>query len=98
MPSTLRSIDKLVTYERVLSNVAIAENVRYLEVDVSLDFSAGQCVALDLGGIARYYSIASGEDEAVGILYDVVPGGKLTPRLASLSPGDVVGEIGRAHV
>jgi ferredoxin--NADP+ reductase len=92
VPSTLRSIDKSVTYERVLSNVAIAENVRYLVVDVSLDFAAGQCVALDLDGIARYYSIASGvADEAVGILYDVVPGGQLTPRLASLSPGDVVG-------
>lgn len=63
-----------------------------MEVAVSLDFSAGQCVALELAGITRYYSIASGEgDGRVGVLYDVVPGGQLTPLLASLTPGDVVG-------
>ena len=38
---------------------------------------------------ARFYSIASGTaDPLVDVLYDLVPDGVLTPRLAALAPGD----------
>jgi ferredoxin-NADP reductase len=40
---------------------------------------------------ARFYSIASGTgDPLVEVLYDLVPEGLLTPRLAALAPGDEI--------
>ncbi len=54
-------------------------------------FRAGQVVSLglDAAGEQRLYSLATGsaEDEA-GILFNLVPDGWLTPRLAELSAGD----------
>jgi len=55
------------------------------------EFRAGQVVALGLEarGEQRLYSLAAGsaEDEA-GVLFNVVPDGWLTPRLAALKQGD----------
>jgi ferredoxin--NADP+ reductase len=40
---------------------------------------------------ARLYSIASGEnDPDIDLLYNIKPGGKLTPNLAALKPGDTM--------
>jgi len=40
---------------------------------------------------ARLYSIASGEnDPTIDLLYNIKPGGKLTPNLAVLKPGDTM--------
>jgi ferredoxin--NADP+ reductase len=54
-------------------------------------FRPGQVVALGLEarGEQRLYSLATGSDEdEAGVLFNLVPDGWLTPRLASLGPGD----------
>jgi len=54
-------------------------------------FLAGQVVALGLEarGEQRLYSLATGSDEPeAGVLFNLVPDGWLTPRLAALRPGD----------
>lgn len=54
-------------------------------------FRAGQVVplALDAVGPTRLYSLASGENEPeAGILFNLVDGGRLTPRMGNLKPGD----------
>jgi len=58
-----------------------------------MSFQAGQHILVSLPGtyVAREYSIASGEqDPWLEILIRVVPGGKLSPKLARLKPGDQV--------
>lgn len=46
-------------------------------------------IALDRAGPMRWYSLASGPaDGARQVVFDVVPGGALTPALAALRPGD----------
>lgn len=82
-----------VTPLRVLSNTEIIPGVFYLTVEKKIRFSAGQTVAVTLvpDEPPRLYSIASGEQEPfVGILFQVVPGGSLTPRLARLQRGSRV--------
>ncbi len=57
----------------------------------TFEFEPGQVIALSasIDIPARYYSIASGSgDDAVEVLYDVVPTGRLTPVLGRLSVGD----------
>jgi ferredoxin--NADP+ reductase len=74
-------------------NEEVAPGIRLLTFPRRGDFIPGQTLALttDQTIPARYYSIASGRDEtSIEILYDVVPGGMLTPRLARLRPGDTV--------
>lgn len=62
----------------------------------SLDtFSAGQFVrvALDIDGerVARPYSLVNAPQESVyEIYFNIVPEGPLSPRLATLSPGDIL--------
>ena len=55
-------------------------------------FTPGQVVAISLDEddpAPRIYSICSGDtDPVMSILFDVVPGGKLTTRLATLKKGD----------
>jgi ferredoxin--NADP+ reductase len=56
----------------------------------SFDFLPGQVVALSIlsAGEQRLYSLATGqnEDEA-GVLFNLAPGGWLTPQLAAVRPG-----------
>ncbi|MGA2640753.1 MAG: oxidoreductase [Spirochaetia bacterium] len=76
---------------RVTSNVEIAPGIYRLSFPRTWDFVPGQSVALTLDPRvpARFYSIASGTgDLLVDVLYDLVPEGLLTPRLAGLAPGD----------
>ena len=83
---------KLMTV-RVESNAEVVPGVRRLSFARPWDFVAGQSIALTLDPAvsARFYSIASGtQDPTADVLYDVVPGGILTPRLAELRPGDTV--------
>ena len=55
------------------------------------EFRAGQVVALGLGGEQRLYSLATGTaDHEAGVLFNLVPDGLLTPRLAGLAPGGTV--------
>jgi len=76
---------------RVAENAEVAPGIYRLAFARPWDFIPGQCVALTLDPRqeARFYSIASGAQEpAVEVLYDLVPDGELTPRLALLAPGD----------
>jgi len=76
---------------RVTANEEIAPGIFRLTFPRVHDFVPGQTVALTVEPSlpARYYSVASGCGEAgVEILYDLVPDGLLTPRLAHLAPGD----------
>lgn len=77
----------------LLSNIEIAEKVYVLSFKRNFDFRAGQVLGLALleTDDARLYSIASGEnDENIEILYNVKPGGKLTPELAMLTTGNKI--------
>ena len=76
---------------RVSENSEVAPGIYRLAFPRPWDFIPGQCTALTLDPRrpARFYSIASGaQDPAVEVLYDLVPDGELTPRLALLAPGD----------
>lgn len=77
--------------KRVLSNREIAPGVFYLSFEKTGAFKAGQTVAVGVvpGIEPRLYSIASGEQEKeMSILFVVVSGGFLTPRMAELKEGD----------
>jgi ferredoxin--NADP+ reductase len=77
----------------IISNTEISHNVFILSFKRDFIFRAGQVLGLALSSTddARLYSIASGEnDENVDILYNIKPGGKLTPNLAILKPGDTL--------
>ena len=77
--------------KKVHSNRKIAPGVFYLTFEKTGAFKAGQTVAVGVvpGVEPRLYSIASGEQEKeMSILFIVVPGGFLTPRMAELNEGD----------
>ncbi len=78
---------------RVTENIEIAAGVFLLKYPRERDFLPGQVVGItvDRRIAPRYYSISSGKDEEfVDLLYDVVPGGELTPLLAALRGGDLL--------
>lgn len=75
----------------IISNTEISHNVFLLTFKRDFTFRAGQVLGIAMKSTddARLYSIASGEkDENASILYNIKPGGKLTPNLAVLHPGD----------
>lgn len=77
----------------ILSNTEISPNVFLLSFKRDFDFRAGQVLGLAVSSNddARLYSICSGEnDENINILYNIKPGGKLTPNLAILKPDDLL--------
>ncbi len=77
----------------IISNTEISYNVFALSFKRDFVFRAGQVLGLAMNPSddARLYSIASGEnDENVNILYNIKPGGKLTPNLAILKSGDTL--------
>jgi len=77
----------------ILSNTEISPNVFLLSFKRDFAFKAGQVlgIAVSSNDDARLYSIASGEnDENISLLYNIKPGGKLTPNLAILRPGDTL--------
>jgi ferredoxin/flavodoxin---NADP+ reductase len=95
--STEKSVHHLdpsrLTAVRVSESSEVAPGIYRLSFPRPWDFIPGQCTALTLDPRkpARFYSIASGMNHPlVEILYDLVPEGELTPRLAVLAPGDEV--------
>lgn len=77
----------------ITSHTEISPNVFLLSFKRDFTFRAGQVLGLAMSpnDDARLYSIASGEnDENVNILYNIKPGGKLTPNLAILNVGDTL--------
>jgi len=77
----------------IISNTEIAYNVFLLSFKRDFTFRAGQVLGIAMSPTddARLYSIASGEnDENISLLYNIKPGGKLTPNLAILRPDDTL--------
>jgi ferredoxin/flavodoxin---NADP+ reductase len=77
----------------IISNTEIAHSVFLLSFKRDFAFRAGQVLGLAMSpnDDARLYSIASGEnDPNISILYNIKPGGKLTPNLAVLQPSDTL--------
>jgi len=77
----------------ILSNTEISPNVFLLSFKRDFAFRAGQVlgIAVSANDDARLYSIASGEnDSTISLLFNIKPGGKLTPNLAILKPGDTL--------
>jgi ferredoxin--NADP+ reductase len=77
----------------ILSNDKISPDVYVLKFKREFSFIAGQVIsiALQIEEQPRMYSIASGtQDDDVWILYNVKPGGELTPEMAKLKPGDSI--------
>jgi len=77
----------------IISNIEISPKVFVLSFRRDFAFKAGQVLGLAMSpnDDARLYSIAGGEnDENTAILYNIKPGGKLTPNLAALKPGDTL--------
>ena len=79
--------------EEVTGNEEISPGVFLLSVKRRFDFWPGQVVKLaaDRDHPPRIYSICSGNrEDLLTILYNVKPGGYLTPRIAALVAGDKV--------
>lgn len=85
--------DRKLFEEIVIRNEEISPGVFLLSVERQFGFVPGQVIKLgvDRDEPSRIYSICSGngEDE-LRILFSIKGGGYLTPRLASLAPGDKV--------
>jgi ferredoxin-NADP reductase len=83
---------------RVLRNQAVAPGVFDLWLERGgLTFRAGHEILLHGQDVTeeRQYSLAGGEqEEALRLLYRVIPGGLVSPRLAALVPGDSVSFTG----
>jgi len=78
---------------RITGNEEIAPDVFVLKFKRDFSFIAGQVIsiAINADAVARMYSIASGtQDDEIWILYNIKPGGELTPELAKLKPGDKI--------
>ena len=78
---------------KVVENVEIAPGVYVLSFHREHTFVAGQVVGISTrkGHEPRLYSIASGtRDEMIRLLYNVKPGGELSPTLPELKPGDTL--------
>jgi ferredoxin--NADP+ reductase len=76
---------------RVVARREVAASAHLLAFTGGGGFLPGQNVnlALEPSGPVRSYSVASAPADPVKeVLFDVVPGGLLTPRLAALRPGD----------
>ncbi len=87
------SVKRRLKESIVKSIKTIAEGVYILSFERDFQFSAGQVIAIDIEpeGQPRIYSIASGENDCiVDILFDEKPGGRLTPLLSNLKPGDTI--------
>ena len=78
---------------KILSNNEIAPGIFTLEAEKKFDFTPGQVVAVALNHDEepRLYSIASGHQKKhIRLLFDINPGGLLTPRLSQLLPGEEI--------
>jgi len=77
----------------ITGNVEISPGVYVVSWKREADFNPGQVVkiAVNLEEPPRIYSICSGnKEENISVLFNVKPGGALTPRLAQMKPGDEI--------
>jgi ferredoxin/flavodoxin---NADP+ reductase len=91
-PSLLPSSAKFLK-TKVIENIEIASNVFLLSLERHFDFIPGQVVGIHFKPAqdARLYSIASGSnDKVLKILFNIQPGGTLTPYLAKCRKDDIL--------
>lgn len=84
--------EKLKEYE-LTGNEEISPGVHVISFRRDVDFNLGQVVKIGLSPDTppRIYSICSGNlEEEVRILFNIKEGGALTPKLASLIPGEII--------
>jgi ferredoxin--NADP+ reductase len=77
----------------ITGNVEISPSVYVVSWKREADFNPGQVVkiAVNLEEPPRIYSICSGNKEKnISVLFNVKPGGALTPRLAQMKTGDEI--------
>lgn len=75
------------------SNIEISPGVYVLSYPRTDTFIPGQVVGIsvDEGGEPRLYSIASGaRDPMIRLLYNIKPGGELSPKLSEVKAGDTL--------
>lgn len=75
------------------NNEEISPGVHVISFKRDFEFNPGQVVKIGVSPeqVPRIYSICSGnKEDKVRILFNVKEGGELTPRLASLIPGEVI--------
>ena len=92
MQSTVKNKSELIPV-KITGNEEISPNVFVVSWKREGDFNPGQVVKItaDKMDPPRIYSICSGnKEEQVSVLFNVKPGGVLTPRLASMKPGDEI--------
>ncbi len=85
--------DARLAAARVSGFAELAPGIFSLRFPRCFSFVPGECVpvAADAAMAPRRYSVASGpEDPEVELLFDLVEGGRLTPWLAALRPGDAI--------
>jgi len=78
---------------KITGNEEISPNVFVVSWKRDREFSPGQVVKItaDLHEPPRIYSICSGnQEDDISVLFNVKPGGVLTPRLASMKAGDAI--------
>ena len=75
------------------NNLEISPGVHIISFKRDFNFIAGQVVkiGIDLENPPRIYSICSGEsDDEVSILFNIKEDGQLTPKLATMIPGEKI--------
>jgi len=80
-----------LTEVKLTRKTEIAPGVFVISYQRNFSFIPGQVVALAVtrDEKPRMYSIASGNNESeISIIFNIRPGGELTPKLAGLKPGD----------
>jgi ferredoxin--NADP+ reductase len=80
-----------LTEVKLTRKTEIAPGVFVISYQRNFSFIPGQVVALAVtrDEKPRMYSIASGNNESeISIIFNIKPGGELTPKLAGLMPGD----------
>ena len=78
---------------KLIKKTEIAPGVFVISYQRNFTFLPGQVVAIAVNRDEkpRMYSIASGNTEAeISIIFNIKPGGELTPQLAGLMPGDSI--------
>ena len=77
----------------ITGNVEISPSVYVVSWKREVDFNPGQVVKIsaNMEEPPRIYSICSGnKEENISVLFNVKPGGALTPRLAQMKQGDEI--------
>ncbi len=78
---------------KIVANEEISPNVFVVSWRREVDFDPGQVIKIGVNPheAPRIYSICSGNrEENLSVLFNVKPGGKLTPHLSQVKPGDPI--------